>query len=91
MIISLLCLEAIQTLAIMLLYPLLRIFFNSIKIYFISLAMAIVGYASLLMMASTSMQNVYMLFIPGFCIFAANGMLSVLQQYFLQIPLTMEN
>ncbi len=74
---------AIQTLAIMLLYPLLRIFFNSIKIYFISLAMAIVGYASLLMMASTSMQNVYMLFIPGFCIFAANGMLSVLTTVFL--------
>lgn len=74
---------AIQTLAIMALYPILRKFFNSIKIYFISLGMAIVGYASLLMMASTSIKNVYILFIPGFCIFAANGMLSVLTTVFL--------
>jgi melibiose permease len=45
--------------------------------------MAIVGYASLLIMAFTSMSNVFLLFIPGFCIFAANGMLSILTTIFL--------
>ena len=73
----------IQILAMMLLYPLLRKFFTSIKIYFISMGMAIVGYITLLVLASTTMNNVYLLFIPGFFIFAANGMLSVITTVFL--------
>ena len=73
----------IQILAMMLLYPFLRRFFTSIKIYFISMGMAIVGYISLLILASTAMNNVYMLFIPGFFIFAANGMLAVITTVFL--------
>lgn len=74
---------AMQILSMMLLYPLLRKKFSSITIFYISLAMAIVGYASLLIMAFTSMSNVFLLFIPGFCIFAANGMLSILTTIFL--------
>ena len=74
---------AIQILSMMLLYPILRSFFNSIKIYFISMGMAIAGYISLLLLASTSMTNVFLLFIPGFFIFAANGMLSVITTVFL--------
>ena len=74
---------AIQILAMMILYPLLRRFFTSIKIYFISMGMAIAGYISLLILASTSMSNVYLLFIPGFFIFAANGMLAVITTVFL--------
>ncbi len=74
---------AIQILAMMLLYPFLRKFFTSIKIYFISMGMAILGYISLLVLASTSMSNVYLLFIPGFFIFAANGMLAVITTVFL--------
>ncbi len=72
-----------QILAMMLLYPFLRRFFTSIKIYYISMGMAIAGYISLLCLASTSMSNVYLLFIPGFFIFAANGMLSVITTVFL--------
>ena len=73
----------IQILAMMLLYPLLRRFFTSIQIYFVSMGMAIAGYISLLVLASTSMNNVYLLFIPGFFIFAANGMLAVITTVFL--------
>jgi melibiose permease len=73
----------IQILAMMILYPFLRRFFTSIKIYFISMGMAIAGYISLLFLASTSMNNVYLLFIPGFFIFAANGMLAVITTVFL--------
>ena len=73
----------IQILSMMLLYPLLRKFFTSIKIYYISMGMAIMGYISLLIMASTAMNNVYLLFIPGFFIFAANGMLAVITTVFL--------
>ncbi len=73
----------IQILAMMLLYPFLRRFFTSIKIYFISMGMAIAGYISLLILASTSMNNVYLLFVPGFFIFAANGMLAVITTVFL--------
>ena len=74
---------AMQILAMMLLYPLLRKKFSSISIFYISLGMAIVGYASLLVMAFTSMSNVFLLFIPAFCIFSANGMLSILTTIFL--------
>ena len=73
----------IQILAMMLLYPLLRKFFTSIKIYFISMGMAITGYILLLVLASTSINVVYLLFVPGFFIFAANGMLSVITTVFL--------
>ncbi|MBE5837286.1 glycoside-pentoside-hexuronide (GPH):cation symporter [Butyrivibrio sp.] len=73
----------IQILAMMLLYPLLRKFFSSIQIYYVSLGMAIAGYISLLVLASTSMSNVFLLFIPGFFIFAANGMLAVITTVFL--------
>ncbi|SFC36419.1 melibiose permease [Butyrivibrio sp. YAB3001] len=73
----------IQILAMMLLYPFLRKFFTSIKIYFISMGMAICGYISLLVLASTSMTNVLLLFIPGFFIFGANGMLAVITTVFL--------
>jgi melibiose permease len=72
-----------QILAMMIMYPLLRKFFTSIKIYFISMGMAIAGYISLLVLASTSMNNVFLLFIPGFFIFSANGMLSVITTVFL--------
>lgn len=74
---------AIQVLSMMIFYPLLRKWFNSIKIYFIAMIMCIVGYAALLIIASTAMSNVYILFIPAFFIFAANGMLSVLTTVFL--------
>mgnify|MGYP003036011865 FL=1 len=45
--------------------------------------MAIIGYVVLLVLAFTNMSNVVLLFIPGFFIFAANGVLTVLTTVFL--------
>ena len=75
---------AIQILSMMILYPMLRKFASNVKIFYICLASAMLGYAILLGIASgTSMQNVYVFFIPGFFIFAANGVLQVLTTVFL--------
>ena len=48
-----------------------------------SFAMAITGYIVLLILVFTSMSSVFVLFIPAFFIFAANGMLLVLTTIFL--------
>ena len=74
---------AIQVLSMMLFYPLLRRKFTSLQIFYICLGMAIVGYAVLLLLAFTNMSSVFVLFIPAFCIFAANGMLTVITTVFL--------
>ena len=74
---------AIQVIAMMLFYPLLRRKFTSLQIFYISLGMAVAGYAVLLILAFTYMGSVFLLFVPAFCIFGANGMLSVLTTVFL--------
>ena len=74
---------AVQILAMMLLFPLLRKFMSTIRIFYVSFLMAIAGYAVLLLLCFTNMSNVFLLFIPGFLIFAANGMLTVLTTVFL--------
>jgi melibiose permease len=74
---------AIQVLSMMAFYPLLRKRFTSLQIFYISLAMAMAGYAVLLVLAFTNMSSVFMLFIPAFFIFAANGMLTVITTVFL--------
>ena len=75
----------IQILSMMALYPLLRNLFrlSNTKIFYICLIMAAAGYAVLLVLAFTNMTNVLLLFIPGFFIFAANGLLSILTTVFL--------
>ena len=73
----------IQILSMMLFYPLLRKFMNSLKIFYVCLGMAVAGYIVLLALAFTNMSNVLLLFIPGFFIFAANGMLTVIVTVFL--------
>lgn len=73
----------IQILAMMLLFPLLRKFLSALNIFYVSFGMAILGYIILLVLAFTNMSNVYLLFLPGFFIFAANGMLTVLTTVFL--------
>lgn len=73
----------IQILSMMIFFPLLRKIFSAIKVFYISFCMAIVGYIVLLVLAFTNMSSVYLLFIPGFFIFAANGMLTVLVTVFL--------
>ena len=74
---------AVQILAMMLLFPLFRKFMSTIRIFYVSFLMAIAGYAVLLLLCFTNMSNVFLLFIPGFLIFAANGMLTVLTTVFL--------
>ncbi|MBR5740962.1 MAG: MFS transporter, partial [Firmicutes bacterium] len=74
---------AVQILSMMIFYPLLRKFKTNYSIFYICLASMIIGYAVLLGIASTAMKNVYILFIPGFFIFAANGVLQVLTTVFL--------
>ena len=74
---------AIQILSMMLFFPVLRKFMTAIRVFYVSFVMAIMGYAVLLVLAFTNMSNVFLLFIPGFLIFAANGMLSVLTTVFL--------
>lgn len=74
---------AVQILSMMLLFPFLRKFMDTMKIFYTSFIMAIAGYAVLLGIVFTSMTNVFILFVPAFFIFAANGMLLVLTTIFL--------
>ena len=73
----------IQILSMMLFYPLLRKIYSNTKIFYITLASAIIGYGVLFAIAFINMSNVFILFIPGFFIFAANGVLQVLTTVFL--------
>jgi len=74
---------AIQILAMMAFFPIMRKFLSTIKVFCASLFSAIIGYATLLILAFTNMSSVFLLFIPAFFIFAANGLLSVLTTVFL--------
>ena len=74
---------AMQILSMMLLFPLMRKVLSAIKCFYAGLFMAIAGYVVLLLLAFVNMSNVYLLFIPGFLIFAANGVLTVLLTVFL--------
>ena len=74
---------AMQVLSMMLFYPLLRKKFTSLQIFYICLGMAVAGYAVLLLLAFTNMSSVFILFIPAFFIFSANGMLTVITTVFL--------
>ncbi len=76
---------AVQILSMMLLYPLLRklLKFSNTKIFYLCLGLGIFGYLSLLGLAIFNLNRVYILFVPGFCIYAANGLLSILTTIFL--------
>ena len=69
----------------MVLYPILRnaVKMSNTKIFYTCLAMGIAGYAVLLALAIIGMGNVFVLFIPGFFIFAASGLLNILTTVFL--------
>ena len=74
---------AIQILSMMLFYPLLRKVVSAMQVFYISFAMAIGGYAILLLMMFSTVSSIYLLMIPGFFIFTAFGMLTVLTTVFL--------
>jgi Na+/melibiose symporter-like transporter len=73
----------IQILAMMFFFPILRKFFETLKIFYISVISAIFGYVILLVMALSGVSLVYLFFIPGFFIFGAVGLLNVLVTIFL--------
>ena len=73
----------IQILAMCVFYPLLRKAFSNMKIFFICIFAAIIGYAVLLVMALAGVGTVYPFLAPGFFIFAAVGILNVLTTVFL--------
>lgn len=74
---------AIQILSMMLFFPLLRKFMTTMKVFYLSIVLAVLGYVSLLVISFAAMSSVYLLFIPGFLVFTAFGMLTVLTTVFL--------
>ena len=74
---------AIQILSMMVFFPLMRKMMSALKVFYVSFVMAIVGYVALFVLTLTNMSNIYLLFIPGFFIFTAFGMLTVLTTVFL--------
>lgn len=74
---------AFQILAMMILFPVLRKFMNTLKIFYVSFTMAFVGYLTLLGITFTGSSNVYLLLIPAFFIMSAMGMLNVIVTVFL--------
>jgi melibiose permease len=74
---------ASQILAMMALYPILRNFFNSIKIFYISIGISIIGYVVLLGLATAGITAVPVFLVPGVLIMAAAGMNNVIITVFL--------
>lgn len=74
---------AIQILSMMVFFPLMRKMMSALKVFYVSFVMATVGYGALFVLTLTNMSNIYLLFIPGFFIFTAFGMLTVLTTVFL--------
>lgn len=72
-----------QIVSMMILYPLVRKFINAIQVFYLSIVMAVGGYALLLVMMFTNLTQIYLLMIPGFFIFVAFGFLTVLTTVFL--------
>ena len=73
----------IQILAMMLFFPIMRKFLNTLKMFYVSVISAIFGYVVLLVMALSGASSVYLFFVPGFFIFGAVGLLNVLVTVFL--------
>lgn len=74
---------ACQILAMMLLFPLLRKFMDTIHIFYTCFGMAIVGYALIIIISFTGTSQVAWLFIPAALIMAAVGVLNVIITIFL--------
>ena len=74
---------AMQILAMMLFFPLLRKAFDTIKIFYIGVFAAIGGYIILLALSLLGTKSVYPFFVPGFFIMGAVGILNVICTIFL--------
>lgn len=74
---------AIQILSMMIFYPIFRKFMDSIRIFYVSIGLCVLGYGVLFVMMCMNIGSVYALFVPAFFVFMAFGMLTVLTTVFL--------
>ena len=74
---------AIQILSMMIFFPVLRKFISVIQVFYASIILSVSGYTVLLVLSFVNMSNLLLLLIPGFLIFTAFGMLTVLTTVFL--------
>ena len=72
-----------QIISMMLIYPLVRKFLSVTKVCYMSFAFAIGGYAVLLAMMMAGVKSLPLLLVPGFFVFVAFGLLTVLTTVFL--------
>ncbi len=72
-----------QILSMMVIYPLVRKFMSVTKVCYLSFFFAIGGYAVLLIMMMAGVKSLGLLLIPGFFVFVAFGLLTVLTTVFL--------
>ncbi len=72
-----------QILSMMILFPVLRKFMDSLKIMYVSFVMTFVGYITLLGISLSGATNVFFLLIPAFLIMSALGMMNVCLTVFL--------
>lgn len=67
----------------MIIFPLVRRFLSAMKVFYMSFAMAVGGYAVLLLLMAMNVTSIAALFFPAFFIFVAFGMMTVLTTVFL--------
>ena len=67
----------------MIFFPVLRKFISAIQVFYASIILSVSGYTVLLVLSFVNMSNLLLLLIPGFLIFTAFGMLTVLTTVFL--------
>ena len=72
-----------QILAMMILFPVLRRFMDTIKIFYTCFGMAVTGYILIIIISATGTSSFVWLFIPAALIMAAVGVLNVIITIFL--------
>ncbi len=72
-----------QILAMIFLFPLLRQFMDTVKIFYTCFGMAVFGYVLIIIISLTGTTNVFWLLIPAALIMAAVGVLNVIITVFL--------
>ncbi|MCQ2524606.1 MAG: glycoside-pentoside-hexuronide (GPH):cation symporter [Lachnospiraceae bacterium] len=72
-----------QIIAMMLLFPLMRKFLNTYKMFIVSIVSSMFGYLVLLALSLLGVTSVYVFFVPAFFIFGAVGVINVLITIFL--------
>lgn len=72
-----------QIVAMMILFPVLRRFMDTIKIFYTCFGMAVTGYILIIIISATGTSSVVWLFIPAALIMAAVGVLNVIITIFL--------